>query len=168
MTELLKTQRLEIRPFLPEDRPALAVLLRNDEIKKTYMLPDFADDAALDRMVNVFMNASASDKHFTRGIFLENRLIGFVNDTEIRDDGIEFGYVIHPDFWGRGYATEMFRAVIDECFRGGFPSVRAAAFRENPASFRVMEKSGMRKTSRLETIKYRGKTHDCIYYEIQK
>ncbi len=168
MTKLLKTERLEIKPFSQEDRVDLAGLLLNEEIKKTYMLPDFATEEALNRMVNVFMNASVAENHFTRGIYRENRLIGFVNDVEINEGRAEFGYVIHPSFWGQGYATEMFRAVIEELLGKPFSTIRAGAFRENSASLRVLEKCGMQKCPQTEEIEYQGATHTCIYYEIHK
>ena len=37
-------------------------------------------------------------------------------------------------------------------------------FEENPASGRVMEKSGMKKIEYTDTIEYRGKVHKCLYY----
>lgn len=93
-------------------------------------------------------------------------MIGFVNDCEIGDDEIEIGYVIHPQYQGRGYATEAVHAVIAELREMGFRKVTAGYFSENTASLRVMEKCGMQKTTITDEEDYRGKRHICKYCEI--
>lgn len=167
MTELLKTPRLEIKPFSEEDRERLSELLLCEDIKKTYMIPDFATDEELSRMLDSFLRLSRADGRFVRGIYADGVLVGFVNDVEIIDGRIELGYVIHPAHWGEGYATEMLRAAIDEMLAQGLSTVRAGAFSENPASMRVMEKCGMQRCTETEIIEYRGESHLCIYYEIK-
>ena len=58
----------------------------------------------------------------------------------------ELGYNIHPDHWGKGYATESVRAILEFTFtRTDLHRVWAGYFPENPASGRVMEKCGMRR-----------------------
>ena len=58
---------------------------------------------------------------------------------------VEAAYVIRRDRWGRGYATEALRAVL-ETGHGqlALPRIVALAYPENDASRRVMEKAGMR------------------------
>ncbi len=76
----------------------------------------------------------------------ENELIGFCGLRSI-DDGpdVEILYGIRPPVWGRGYATEAARAVLDWAFRETpLPRIHAGADPPNAASFRVMEKLGMR------------------------
>lgn len=54
------------------------------------------------------------------------------------------GYTFHPDHWGRGYATEATRALIDHLFTGvGVGRVEASLHPENPPSARVLEACGM-------------------------
>lgn len=170
MIEILKTARLEIKPFAAEDRERLSSLLTNEDIKKTYMLPDFATSEQLEKMMDNFARLSHDEGRFLRGIYDADGLVGFVNDVEMvnRYAGgyIELGYVIHPDCWGRGYATEMLGAVIGVMSCEGFATVRTGAFSENPASMRVMEKCGMQRIALTEEIEYRGQNHHCIYYEI--
>ena len=132
------------------------------------MLPEFEDDAAAERLFRKILTCSHQEEHFERAIYLEDRLIGFLNDVEIQDGTVELGYVIHPDYQNRGYATEALTASIQELFRQGFSRIRTGYFEENPASGRVMEKSGMHPISRLDTIEYRGKLHKCLYFEIEK
>ena len=43
MLEPLKTERLLLRPFQEEDRAQTLRLLRNVEISKTFMMPEFED-----------------------------------------------------------------------------------------------------------------------------
>ena len=58
----------------------------------------------------------------------------------------ELGWVFHPDHTGRGYATEAVRALIRICFAGlGLRRVTAGCFAANEASWRLMERVGMRR-----------------------
>lgn len=164
----ITTNRLILRPYKESDREQVIRILRNEEISKTFMLPEFEDDAAAERLFRKILTCSHQEEHFERAIYLEDRLIGFLNDVEIQDGTVELGYVIHPDYQNRGYATEALTASIQELFRQGFSRIRTGYFEENPASGRVMEKSGMHPISRLDTIEYRGKLHKCLYFEIEK
>lgn len=57
----------------------------------------------------------------------------------------EIGYVINPNFHGRGLATEAARAVCDFGFRSlGLHRIEARYIVGNQASRRVMDKLGMR------------------------
>lgn len=166
MIDALKTNRLILRSYTEADRKETIRLLRNSEIGKTFMLPEFEDDAAAEPLFRKILMLSHENEHFERAICLGNHLIGFVNDVEIKDGTIELGYVIHPDHQNQGYATEALTASIQELFRQGYSVVRAGYFEENPASGRVMEKSGMHPIDRVDTIEYRGTMHRCLYYEI--
>ncbi len=167
MVNVIKTPRLELKPFSGSDRTGLAALLVNEAIKETFMIPDFADPESLEKMVTVFLERSCSEAHFIRGIYSDGALIGFVNDVEIDQGCIELGYVIHPIHWGKGFATEMLHAVIPVLLGKGYFGVKTGAFCENIASIRVMEKCGMQKCPYQERIEYRGNVHTCVYYEIR-
>ncbi len=57
---------------------------------------------------------------------------------------IEVGYRLLPEFWGRGYATEIAKAFIDWGFQEvGLSRIVAFYKPENTASFNVMQKIGM-------------------------
>lgn len=162
------TARLCLRSFREEDMEALYGLLTNEEIKKTYMIPDFPSREAADKMCRRFVDLSLDEGHFVRGIYLENRLIGFLNDVETTEKTVEIGYVIHPLHWNRGYATEAVQGALAVLLDSGFDAVRAGYFEENEASGRVMEKAGMEKITYEDALEYRGKTHRCLYYEKRK
>lgn len=54
------------------------------------------------------------------------------------------GYKFHPDYWGRGYATEAAQAIIEYMFTDfGVSRIESSAHPENFASHRVMEACGL-------------------------
>ena len=161
----IQTPRLTLRPFLRQDEAAAVTLLRHRQVMATYMLPDLTEEEAR-ALFSRFVKLSRATDRFVRAVCLENRLIGWLNDTGIEGDAIELGWVIHPDHWGKGYATEAVTAAIGQLRREGFGCVYAGAFRENAASIRVMQKCGMHLLDKTEQLEYRGKTHHCIYYGI--
>jgi RimJ/RimL family protein N-acetyltransferase len=58
----------------------------------------------------------------------------------------ELGWFLHPDHTGRGYATEAVRELIRICFTDlALRRVTANCFAENEASWRLMERVGMRR-----------------------
>jgi RimJ/RimL family protein N-acetyltransferase len=59
---------------------------------------------------------------------------------------VEIGWTLHPDEGGNGYATEAVRAMLDLCFHSmGLRRVVAGCFADNTASWRLMERVGMRR-----------------------
>ena len=56
----------------------------------------------------------------------------------------ELLYGLLPDYWGRGYASEMAAAALEVAFNDlAMPSVVAFTLHDNIGSRRVMEKNGM-------------------------
>ena len=164
----IKTERLSLKHLSDTDAFALKELFTNEEVKKTYMVPDFADDKAFLKTFSYLKKSSLDDHGHTAGIFLNEKLIGLFHKVEVIGDRVEVGYAIHPHFWSQGYATEALQAGIAYFFERGFSEVYAGAFKTNLASTKVMEKAGMRKTNMKASIEYRGKTYPCVYYSIKK
>ena len=86
----------------------------------------------------------------------EGELIGCCG-VDLRDDGPEIGYWLGVPYWGRGYATEAVRALIDHAFDDlRHETLQAGARVSNPASRRVLEKCGFQWTgvglSRIRAI----------------
>lgn len=84
----------------------------------------------------------------------------------------EIGYCYGSKFWGNGYATEALTEVINYLLNDvGFELVEAKYFVTNPASGRVMEKSGMKyeATLRKRMIdQYTKERVDLKVYSIMK
>ena len=60
------------------------------------------------------------------------------------DVGLEIFYSLVPGFWGKGYATEAARAVVDNALGPlGLPEVLAEVDEGNVASVAVIKRLGM-------------------------
>jgi ribosomal-protein-alanine N-acetyltransferase len=80
-------------------------------------------------------------------------LIGVAGLAWVEGHGpeVEAAYILRRDRWGRGYATEALRAVLEIGHEQlGLERIVALAYVENDASRRVMEKAGMRPDGTVE------------------
>jgi len=81
----------------------------------------------------------------------------------------ELGWVIDPAHAGQGFATEAARALLRICFEDlGLRRVIAQCFADNVASWRLMEKLGMRRETHSvrESLHRRGEWLDGFAYAI--
>jgi RimJ/RimL family protein N-acetyltransferase len=69
-------------------------------------------------------------------------LPGLDNATSTAD--IEIGWFLHPSAWGRGYATEAARSLVDRELATGTPEIYAVLYPGNTASASVATRLGMR------------------------
>jgi ribosomal-protein-alanine N-acetyltransferase len=79
----------------------------------------------------------------------------FVGRCGLRPAGsttTEIAYAFMRDAWGRGFATETARAVIDWGAQMGLTRLTACALDGNIASQHVLEKAGMRRTGDEMTL----------------
>ncbi|WP_306015211.1 GNAT family N-acetyltransferase [Oceanicaulis sp. MMSF_3324] len=58
------------------------------------------------------------------------------------DEGWELGYWVTPAVWGQGYATEAAQGLCEWARAHAMTPFTASHFEDNPASGRVLEKSG--------------------------
>ncbi len=74
----------------------------------------------------------------------DNRLVGEVSLSKIEIAQASLGFSVAPDFWGRGYASEMASRIIEYGFKDlKLHRIFANIAIENKASKRVAEKIGM-------------------------
>ena len=165
---MIKTNRLTLKPMTEADVEAALDLLTNDIVKQTYMLPDFEQRSDAIPLFERIMKLSQDPTRFVRGIYLQDHLIGSMNEVERIGSSVEIGYLVHPDYHNQGYMTEALAAVFPHLFKMGFQEVFCGAFEHNKASLRVMEKAGMTLMDRSDDVTYRGNVHHCIYYHITR
>ena len=80
----------------------------------------------------------------------------------------EFYYKFHPDFWGKGFATETAKALIKFGFEEyNLHRIEAGVATENLASKRVLEKAGMTcEGIRRKILPIRGEWKDNFHFAI--
>jgi RimJ/RimL family protein N-acetyltransferase len=142
---VLETERLVLRSPCLADVKAVATLVNDRRIaENTTRIPHpyaVADASAFIAAANL------AEGEATFLVTLpDDRLIGMCA-VEPRDAGPELGYWFGAKFWGKGYATEAARAVIDHAFTAlGCDEIVSGARVSNPASRRVLEKCGFQWT----------------------
>jgi [ribosomal protein S5]-alanine N-acetyltransferase len=100
----------------------------------------------------------------------ESRLIGTIrlSITDKNNRTADFGYALNRQYWNRGYTTEATQALIDTAFtRLDMHRVFATCDVRNAASWRVMEKLGMRREGLFrKDILQKGEWRDTYLYAV--
>jgi len=141
----LKTARLVLRPPVLADSRAIARLANDRRIAENLRrLPHPYSRADAD----AFLDYLVRERRET--VFLieaEGTTCGMIGLDFGNDDGPEIGYWLGVAHWGKGFATEAVRAVIDYAFEEhAIDELFAGARVTNPASRRVLEKCGFQWT----------------------
>lgn len=98
----------------------------------------------------------------------DNRLIGSVG--VINENGnVQFGYVLSPTVWNRGYATETVIALLKQLITlNGVYRIWTFVDVENTASQRVLQKAGLEEEARLTKwhrfVNQNNQPKDCVLY----
>jgi RimJ/RimL family protein N-acetyltransferase len=69
-------------------------------------------------------------------------IILFESSEEHSRRSVRVGYMLAETAWGKGYATELLRGLVNWCRDMGISSIIGGVGQENVASQRVMEKNG--------------------------
>jgi ribosomal-protein-alanine N-acetyltransferase len=145
---MLQTSRLVLRPFREKDVDVLAELMANPDFMR-FSLGVFSREQTasfLEKLID--WDRRGLPSQFAAIDRADNRLIGYCGFFHQQVDGtneIEIGYRLHPDYWGRGLATEAARAVRDHAFTDlKLPRVISLIHPDNHPSRRVAEKNGMK------------------------
>jgi RimJ/RimL family protein N-acetyltransferase len=162
-----RTQRLLLRPSWPEDGQALYEAVADEAIVRNLSLapwpytPRDADEFA----------AREHGLHFPNFLLWQRtdgapRLIGACGITN-REGAVELGYWIARPYWGLGYASEAAHAVVAIARTLGHGHLVAGHFTDNPASGRVLRKTGFVATgvTEMRHSKGRGVAVPCVLYE---
>lgn len=145
-TSILATERLRLRTPRLDDAKAVAALANDRRIaENTARLPHPYGVADAEDFIR---DVDGSQTETVFAITLpDGTLIGLCG-LECRDGKKpEIGYWLGVPYWGRGYATEAARALIDHAFDHlQLDLLTANARVSNPASRRVLEKCGFQWT----------------------
>lgn len=165
----LTTARLILRPFMPSDAPAYALIRLHPKVMPWLPPPPDGEKplATAQRMIDHFAQCWA--EHGVGPWAVCDRqsgaLLGHCGLRYLPDfDGVEALWTLHPDTWGRGLASEAAAASLDFGFGpAGLAHILAITLPDNRASRGVMEKLGMGYRRSLE---WKGFT--VVYYDIDR
>ena len=88
--------------------------------------------------------------------------IGIVKLAQITDAQFEIGYMLLPEYWGKGYASEMVECMISLATKKQIKEIIGIVDPENPASIRVLSKFGFQL---YETGKFDGL--EAAFYKLE-
>jgi ribosomal-protein-alanine N-acetyltransferase len=157
----LTTERLHLRPFTAADQDAIHAVYGDPEVMRHVGHGAHQTMAETANALRIYGEVLARRGYSFLAV-IERESGALVGDGGLHPLGgqgpdVELGYTLARSAWGRGYATELGRALIEHAFDVlGAPRVVAQVEPANLASRRVLEKLGL--TQREERMAY-GRPH---------
>jgi ribosomal-protein-alanine N-acetyltransferase len=161
----LTTERLHLRPFTDADRLAIHAVYADPEVMRH--VGHGAHGTIEETVAALRVYGEVLERRGFSFLAVTEReggaLVGDAGLYPLGDD-VELGYTLARSAWGRGYATELGRALVAHAFEVlGAPRVVAQVEPGNAGSRRVLEKLGM--TEREMRTAY-GRPH--LLYELTR
>jgi RimJ/RimL family protein N-acetyltransferase len=151
-------ERIILREFRPDDEDAVLAIVGDDRVT-TWLSHDSRDrDGARAMLAGTIERAQLEPRtEFYLAVTLpvSDRLIGLVRIGLAGVKAGKLGYAIRADEWGKGYATDAARSMIEFGFRDlGLHRLSAAIGPDNAASIAVAERLG---------FQYEGQIRDHVF-----
>ena len=150
MEIFLQTRRLIMRRFVPADAENLSELDSDPEVMRYLNGGDPTSyEVIRDKTLPIFLDYYEKYDDYGYWAVVEKSSDDFIGWFHLKPIGerpleAELGYRLKRDAWGKGYATEGSKALIEKGFADlGLDRVVATALPENVASIHVMEKAGL-------------------------
>ncbi|MEE1795548.1 GNAT family N-acetyltransferase [Streptomyces sp. BE308] len=152
MTSTLRTARLLLDPYTPEDEESFVALFQDPRVSRWMgegPAPEAADRALFGR---IFSKVYAQDLFDVWAVRRGGLLIGHaeVKRTDTVG-GYEIVYALAPAAWGTGLGTEVAEAIIAHAFDTlGQTEVHATVASENTASLTLLGRIGFERVRDIE------------------
>lgn len=136
----IETKRLKLRPLALTDAARVALYTRDFEVARmTAAIPH--PQLAIGAEGWILINLARRQEYVFAVDLSGEGMIGCIGaHPGKRGAGTEIGYWFGRPFWGRGYASEAVSAFVTEAAK--YWPLAAGHFVDNPASGRVLEKTG--------------------------
>lgn len=158
-----RTERLRLRPARPDDLEPLHAILSDPRAMTYWSSPPHGNiDQTRDWLSSMIAIDAAEGEDFI--VEHDGKLVGKAGLWRFP----EIGFILHPDFWGRGFAREALALVLDRAFGvHGLPKVEADVDPRNAASLKLLESLGFREIGRAERTWHVGDQWcDSVYLEL--
>ena len=93
------------------DIESLFSLLSDEDVMR-YIEPAFTREKAQEFL----MSAGLSEEPLIYAVDNDSAFVGYVIFHTFDEDSIEIGWVLHKRFWGKGYAQNLTKMLIDKAF----------------------------------------------------
>ncbi|NGP17932.1 GNAT family N-acetyltransferase [Devosia aurantiaca] len=170
----LTTERLRLRPFTRGDVDAVhSYRSRPDVARYLFDAPLSREDCALavqQRTTQLHLDQEGDRIILAVESQADGVLLGEISliwrSSEARQG--EVGWIFHPAYQGKGFASEAARRLIHLAFENGeFHRLYARCDAGNVASWRLMERLGMRREAHFrEHAVFKGEWDEEFYYAI--
>ena len=162
---ILQTDRLILQPQTQADAPALFAVLSDPEAMRFWNRPAISRLAVVEELVREQQAAVAQDLCRYWTVVRSGSAIGSIDLSLIQDGSAEMGFLLRPDHWGMGLASEAVGAVAAHGLTAlGLTRLAAVAQTENRAAARVLEKNGFTLVDTRPVVIADGQTKDCAFY----
>jgi ribosomal-protein-alanine N-acetyltransferase len=161
----LKTAHLTLRPQTQADAPALFTILNDPEAMRFWNRPPIERLEVAEELVGEQQAAMASGLCRYWSLIEGEDTIGSVDLSLIEGGSAELGFLLRPDRWGHGLASEAAQAVIAHGFGPlGLARLAAAVQAQNRSASRVLEKNGFKRVDARTVLLPSGERKDCLFY----
>jgi len=144
---MIQTERTLIRPVEIADEPDLFEIYKRPEVFEHFGSGVYTRErnkASIERSVGKWKELGRGDLIAEFEGKVIGRFILFPADTP----EFELGYVLNPEYWGRGFASEIACALVEYAFSLGEIQVKACARKSNQVSRKLLKKLGFNETQR--------------------
>ncbi|WP_353182655.1 GNAT family N-acetyltransferase [Bosea sp. (in: a-proteobacteria)] len=170
----LETRRLWLR--WPRMADANAILRQAGDkavAEMTASIPHPYPPEAVEPFIFAMRKGNALGEHLALAVTPRakpNELIGMIGAHPKATGVPSIGYWLGTPHWGKGYATEAAQGLIDTLFSlVDIPAIETSTRVINPASRRVLEKSGFRpEGSFLKSLPARGGLFPCEQFRLDR
>ncbi|APU41491.1 MULTISPECIES: GNAT family N-acetyltransferase [unclassified Streptomyces] len=144
MTPVLRTERLLLDPYVPEDEEAFVALFQDTRVSRWMGDGPTTEDEDRALFGRVFSKVYAEELFDVWAVRRDGRLVGHAEIKRTDDvDGHEIIYALAPEAWGCGLGTEIAEAVVAYGFdRLGLTEVHATVAAPNTASLALLARLG--------------------------
>lgn len=144
----LETERFLLRKMSMDDTDDMFEYSKQKKVTEFLTWSPHPDKAHTFEYLSYLQNRYKTGDFFDWAIVCKdtNKMIGTCGFTRFffADNGAEIGYVLNPDYQGKGIATEVVGRIIRYGFENlALERIEGKFMIDNTASRRVMEKNGM-------------------------
>jgi ribosomal-protein-alanine N-acetyltransferase len=162
---VLRTERLVLRRARLDDVDAFHAILSHPVAMRYWSTPPHTTlDETREWVANMAEDDPEAREDFV--IELDGRVIGKAGCYRLP----EIGYILHPDHWGKGYASEGMAAVIAHIFATrDVEKLIADVDPRNTGSLGMMVRLGFTETHRAKgTWNVGGELCDSVYFALPR